>query len=288
MQIDEFINQSELMIREGCGEYVSVNGINIRYRVRGTGPPVVLLHGLGGFLETWWLNMVPLSEQYKVYAIDLPGHGLSDMAKNCYEPNYATEYASAILEALDLKGVALVGHSMGGLISVNLSVGFPEKVRKLVLVDSAGLSYYVPLRFRLISVPFWGRLLIEFAERNFCTTGIRYLFYNKQLSDEVVAFFMKHSDRIWPKQEILDVSRSYLGLRGVRSGLLVMNKLPCITCPTLFIHGAQDKIFPLANVEDSFRLARGAKVEIIEQAGHVPQIEQAAIFNKLVREFLEL
>jgi len=286
MQIDEFVNQAELMIKEGYGEYVSVNGINIRYRVRGSGPPVVLLHGLGGFLEMWWLNVVPLSEKYKVYAIDLPGHGLSDMARNCYKPNYATEYALAILKALDLERVDLVGHSMGGLISINLSVGFPEKVRKLVLVDSAGLSGYVPLRFRLLAIPFWGRLLIELAERNFYKTGIRYLFYNKQISDEVVALFMRNSDRIWSKQEILDLSRNHLGLRGIRSDSLVVNKLPHITCPTLFIHGAQDKIFPLADVENSFRLVCGAKVEIIERAGHIPQIEQATIFNKLVKEFL--
>ena len=203
MQIAEFANQTELMIGGGYGEYISVNGINIRYHVCGSGPPVVLLHGLGGFLEMWSPNVVALSEKYKVYAIDLPGHGLSDMTENCYEPDYATEYAVAILKALGLEVVYLVGHSMGGLMSINLSVRFPDMVGKLVLVDPAGLSNYVPIGFRFLSMPFWGRFLVERTESKFLKAGIRQLFYDKQLSDDFAAWFIKYSDRIRPNQEIL-------------------------------------------------------------------------------------
>lgn len=287
MQMDEFVNRTEAMVRGGYGEYISVNGINIRYRVHGSGYPVVLLHGLGGFLEMWALNVSPLIENYQVYAIDLPGHGLSDMAENCYEPDCATEYAFSIMKALSLGAVYLIGHSLGGLISINLSVRFPDKIRKLVLVDSAGLSNYVPLSFRFLSMPFGGRLVVDRAESRFIKTGIRHLFYNKRLSDEFAAWLIKYSDRIRPNKEILYLSRRHLGLKGIRSESLVVNKLSHITCPTLFIHGDQDKIFPLAHVKDSFKLIPGARVEIIKQAGHVPQIEQAEIFNKLVRAFLD-
>ena len=287
MQIDVFINQIESALQEGYGEYIDVNGISVRYRVSGSGPPVVLMHGLGGFLELWSLNVASLSEDYQVFAIDLPGHGLSDMAENCYEPEYATGYAFEIMKALGLEAFYLIGHSMGGLISINLSARFPEKVRKLVLVDSAGLSNYVPLSFRFLSLPFWGRLLIERTEDRFIKTGIRQMFYNKRLSDEFTAWFIKYSNRIRPDQEILYLSSRHLGLKGMRTESLVVNKLPRIICPTLFIHGDQDKIFPLAYVKDSFRLIPGAKAEIIRQAGHVPQIEQSEAFNKLIRGFLE-
>jgi pimeloyl-ACP methyl ester carboxylesterase len=125
-------------------------------------------------------------------------------------------------------------------------------------------------------MPFWGKFITGLADRKFLKAGIRHLFYDRRLSNEFAAWVMKYSDLIRPNQEILYLSSRHLGLKGIRSGALVLDKLPRIECPTLFIYGAQDKIFPLAH----------AKVEIIERAGHIPQIEQAEVFNKLVREFL--
>jgi len=288
MKIAEIARETERMVKEGHGEYIRVNGINIRYRVRGSGFPVVLLHGLGGFLEMWWLNVVDLSQKYKVYAVDLPGHGLSDKAVNSYDLDSATEYASGIIEALGLKQANLIGHSMGGAISANLAAKSPGLIQRLVLVDSAGLTAYVPLRFRTFAVPFWGRLLIKLAERIFYKTGIRYLFYDKQLADEIVQLFVNSSGAIWPEEEVLmNLSKRNLGLKGIRRESLVTGKLPLIQCPTLFVHGAQDSLVPLKRVSDSFRLVNGAVVRIIEECGHFPQVEQATAFNKILMEFFK-
>lgn len=286
MEIDELIKQTELMIREGYGEYINVKGTRIRYRVRGSGPPVLLLHGLGGFLEMWWLNVESLGLSNTVYAIDLPGHGLSEPAKNCYEPDCATEYVIAIMEALGIERVILVGHSMGGLISINVCTSFPEKITKLVLVDSAGLTDYLPLRFRILALPVFGPLLLEIAERQFYKTGIRNLFYKKELSDQIIDLFMRNSSRIWPKNEILDLSRKHFGIRGIKPGSFVLDKLPRISCPTMFVQGAQDSIFPLEHVKGAFSRLPGARMEVIEKAGHMPQIEQPDIFNRIMSEFL--
>jgi len=286
MEIDELIRQTELIIREGYGEYINVKGTRIRYRVRGSGqPPVLLLHGLGGFLEMWWLNVESLGVKNTVYAIDLPGHGLSEPAKNCYEPDCATEYVIAIMEALAMERVFLVGHSMGGLISVNVCTAFPEKVAKLVLVDAAGLTEYVPLRFRMLALPLLGPLLLDIAERQFYKTGIRNLFYKKELSDQIIGLFMRNASRIWPKNEILDLSRKHFGIRGIRHGSLILDKLPRIACPTMFVHGAQDRIFPLEHVKGAFSRVSDARIEVIDKAGHMPQIEQPDVFNEIISEF---
>ena len=283
MKINEIARETERMVKEGHGEYIRVNGINIRYRVRGSGFPVVLLHGLGGFLEMWWLNVVDLSSKYKVYAVDLPGHGLSDRAANSYDLDSATEYASGVVAALGLKQVNLIGHSMGGAISANLAAKSPGLIQRLVLVNSAGLTAYVPLRFRTFAAPFWGALLMKLAERVFYRTGIRYLFYDKQLANEIVQLFVRSSGVIWPKEAVLNLSKRHLDLKGVRRESLVVAKLPLIQCPTLFVHGAQDPLVPLNRVKDSFRLVNGATVRIIEECGHFPQVEQATAPGPPVR-----
>ena len=139
--------------------------------------------------------------------------------------------------------------------------------------------------YSTILVPLDGSKL---AERVFYRTGIRYLFYDKQLADEIVQLFVTSSGAIWPEEEVLmNLSKSNLGLKGIRRESLVTDKLPLIQCPTLFVHGAQDSLVPLKRVSDSFRLVNGATVRIIEECGHFPQVEQATAFNKIVMEFFK-
>ena len=82
--------------------YVTVNGLSIHYIAGGSGPAVQLIHGIGGFLETWWLNIGPLSKHYQVYAMDLPGHGLSDKPAIDYDINFAIEFATGFEQALGI------------------------------------------------------------------------------------------------------------------------------------------------------------------------------------------
>ena len=103
MDIDEIAREMKETRKQGYGEYITVKGIKIRYFVKGSGSPVMLIHGFGWFLETWGFNIFPLSRRYQVFVIDLPGHGLSDKPWNGYTLALANEcgYCPHIEKALE-------------------------------------------------------------------------------------------------------------------------------------------------------------------------------------------
>ena len=165
-------------------KYITVNGINIRYIVKGNGSPVLLIHGFGEFLEVWWFNIGFLSEHYQIYAMDLPGHGLSDKPAIDYSLFFATEFANDFMQALGIEHASLIGHSMGGLLSLSIAINFPEKVDKLILVDSGGLSKEAPLLYRLCTLPVVGEIVVMPMVKPLLKHGIRNAFYNPDLVTE--------------------------------------------------------------------------------------------------------
>jgi pimeloyl-ACP methyl ester carboxylesterase len=287
MDIDEIISEIEAVRKRGYGEYVTVKGIKIRYLVMGSGPPALLLHGFGGFLETWALNIPPLSKLYQVYAIDLPGHGLSDKPESGYTSAFAIEYAAGIMEALGIKHANLIGHSLGGAISINIALSLPERVSKLVLVNSAGLSRTIPWLYRLSSLPGLGKILVSLAVGPTLERSNKRLFYNSPVLPEgMLDDVLANSSRSGVRGTLLRILQHNVGFRGPRPEAILIDKLPPLRVPTLFIHGAQDKLFPLEHVREAFSMVPNSRVRIFDQCGHCPHIEKIVEFNETVMAFL--
>src|SRR5829696_7802544 len=110
----------------------------IAYQVAGSGPPVVLVHGLSGSSRWWRRNIGALTPHRRVYVVDLIGFGAS-RARHPFALAEAAGYLAQLLDQLELARVSLVGHSMGGLIAAELAADAPERVDRLVLVDPAAL-----------------------------------------------------------------------------------------------------------------------------------------------------
>ncbi|MFC1956981.1 alpha/beta fold hydrolase [Chloroflexota bacterium] len=288
MDIDEIVSQIEEMRKRGYGEYLNVKGLKIRYLVMGSGPQVLLLHGFGGFLETWAFNIPPLSKHYRVYAIDLPGHGLSDKPDNSYSPAFAVASANDILEALGIEQATLIGHSLGGAVSINIALSLPERVSRLVLIDSAGLSRTLPRLYRLSSLPVLGNILMSLSVEPALERSVRRLFHDSPvLSREMIDIILKNASQPGVKETLLRILRQNVGLRGPRPGALLIDRLPQLKMPALFVHGAQDRVFPIEHVRDAFSMAPNSRVKIFDQCGHCPHIEKAPEFNDTVMEFLK-
>lgn len=268
-------------------KYLVVNGLNIRYIVRGSGPPVMLIHGIGEFLEVWWLNVRPLSEHYQVYALDLPGHGLSDKPKIDYSLAFATEFATKFAQALGIERASLVGHSLGGLVAMSIAINFPEKVDKLVLVDSFGLNKDVSLLYRLCCLPLVGELLVEPTIKALIRQGMKRAFYNPDLvSEEMVDKDYQFLKTPGAKQAILNIIRHGASFRGPNPEVIMLDKLHLIKSPTLLIHGTRDKVIPIKYAREAPNLIPNARLKAIKKCGHCPYIEKAAEFNEAVIEFL--
>ena len=165
-------------------KYVTVSGISVRYVMRGTGPSVLLIHGFTEFLEVWWFNIATLSEYFTVYALDLPGHGLSEETRTKYTLGFSTSFVIDFMQTMGIEQASLIGHSSGGPLGLNVAIRFPGKVDKLVLVGSGGFSKETPLRYRLASLPILGDILIRPMPKAAIKLGMKRRFYNPAIITE--------------------------------------------------------------------------------------------------------
>src|SRR5438552_4220560 len=146
----------ELQLRGG-----EVDGLRLHYVVEGRGPAVILVHGLGGFAETWRHNIAPLAGRATVFALDLPGFGASAKPRTRYR---LTDFARALrgfMDGLGLAQASLVGHSLGGAVSVTYALTHPSRVERLALVGAVvpGCGYRPSWIYRLVAVRALGEAL---------------------------------------------------------------------------------------------------------------------------------
>ena len=234
---------------EASIEYLmtDVNGYRAYYLKSGTGPPVVLLHGGASDSRDWLETMKALSHRYTLYAPDLLGFGQNERNSEGY---YLSEFSKFILEFMDTLGLespVLVGHSFGGRISLDIALQHPERVRKLVLADSAGLGK-VSKFGTVILTGFW---------------VIRKLF------------------------RIPQPYPTFLGQDGDDPNWACVEKLPELKTPTLIIWKRHDLYLPLAIARRAAELLPDVRLKVIRGFGHAPHGRTVEDFNKHLREFLD-
>ena len=140
--------------------YIKVGNINTRYWAAGDkGSAVVLVHGLGGFMENWVYNVDALAQQHRVYAMDLLGFGRSDKTPLIRDINVLVKFINDFMEVMNIEKASLIGNSLGGGLVLQFALDYPEKVEKLVLVDNAGMGRDVIIDFKICSLPLLGELL---------------------------------------------------------------------------------------------------------------------------------
>jgi 4,5:9,10-diseco-3-hydroxy-5,9,17-trioxoandrosta-1(10),2-diene-4-oate hydrolase len=267
--------------------YVNIDGISTRYVVEGRGSPVLLIHGFGEFLEVWGYNISPLSGHFTVYALDLPGHGLSEEPRADYTLDYAARFVADFMKTLEIERASLVGHSLGGLLCLKVAIDFPEKVNKLVLVDSAGLSKEAPLIYRLATLPVLGKAILKPTLKTVIKHGMKKGFYNPEIiARDWVDLSYKYLKMPKLKRTLWNLIRNNASIDGLNPELIVTDKLRMIKSPTLIIHGAQDEVIPVEYARLACKLIPNVRCEVIDECGHCPQIEKAAQFNDLVAAFL--
>ena len=256
---------------------VLVEGYRIHYDVMGPkgGPAAVLVHGLGGRAEDWQ-NLAPYLAKagYRVYMPDLPGFGRSDRpAEFSYSVRDQAAVVVALLDALGLKQVDLGGWSMGGWIAQRVAIEHPERVRRLILFDSAGLA----------EVPAWDTRL-------FTPTTPAEL-------DQLVALLIPHPPYIpgFIARDILRISKQQAWvIHRAMATMLTMwtghdgteSMLPRLEMPVLIVWGTEDRIIPLSQGEKIQRLIPQSKLEPIAGCGHLAPAQCASQIGPELVEFV--
>jgi len=257
-------------------ETVEIGGKNIQYLKlgEGEGVPLVLLHGFGGDINIWVFNQEALAEGGRtVYAVDLPGHGGS--TKDVGEGDLASlvRVVEGFMGEMGVEKAHLFGHSMGGAVAASLAVQHPEKVQSLSLIASAGLGEEINGDYI--------EGFIAANRRKEMKNALGLLFatpdlVNRQLVNDVIRFkrldgvdeaLRKLADNLFPNGKQADVP----DLSGVE-------------VPMLVVWGREDKIVPVAHSENA---PTNARVEVLDDTGHMPQMEAAGQTNRLIEEFLD-
>lgn len=260
---------------------VEIFGQKIHYLEAGSAsnPAVILLHGLGGDTSNWALTIPALASKYHVYIPDQVGFGKSDKPITNYRVAMLVEFLDVFCKKLGIQKAALVGNSLGGWTAAAFAIAHPEKVDKLILVDAAG---YTPKR--------WGGPEITkeaLAALNPSTTeDFKRLFslilYNKamvtsQFVEQALTNKLKRGDGYTINSFIESVLRGEDYLDG---------KTQKIKSPTLVLWGKDDGLTPLGMGKAFAEDIPGAQLVVIDQCGHVPQMEKAAEFNAALLKFL--
>ena len=270
-------------------QYVSVGDINTRFRAAGdSDKTVILLHGLGDSLETWIYNLDALAAHFRVYAVDLVGYGRSDKPPADYSGEYFAQFVSAFLETQGIQRCTLVGHSMGGGVSLRFAARFPGKVDKLVLEGSAGFGREISIFLRLATLPPAGEWFFR-PSRKLVTRILKRCVYDPdRITGDLVERVYQMLTLPGAKHAILSTLRTSCNLWGTRREALhpVLDHLSSLPMPTLILWGGQDRVLPLAHARVAERKIPNARLHILDSCGHATHLECPETFNSIVLEFL--
>ncbi len=269
--------------------YVKVGPINTCYWSLGSeGTAVLLLHGLGGCKENWRCNISSLAGSHQVYAVDLVGFGLTDKPLATYSLPYFTQFIHDLMDALNIARASLIGNSLGAGIALNYVLHHPDRVNKLVLVDSGGLGKACHPMLRLMTLPILGELLKRPGRQGARQVG-QLCFHNPQLiAEEDVELHYQRSLLPGAQAALLSTARALIDLGGARDSVVrpIVDGLHTIAAPTLIIWGKEDRVLPVSHAQVAKEHIPNAQILVFEQCGHTPQMECPDKFNAAVLGFL--
>jgi pimeloyl-ACP methyl ester carboxylesterase len=270
--------------------YVQLGQINTRYWAEGDrGSAVLLLHGVGSFIERWLPSFDTLATQHRVYALDSLGHGRTDKPLSAsYNWENGAQFVKDFMTTLKIERVSLVGHSMGGGIALHFALKFAAAVEKLVLVSCAGLGKETPPAFRLASAPVLGEILTR-PSRERSARDLKSLVYDQAvLTDESVEVQYQMAALPGAQQVLLKMLRWAFSPFGTHKRYCdsILRGLASIRNPSLIIWGRQDRYISVSHAQVAARGLPNASVQILDNCGHLPMLEKTQHFNALLLDFL--
>jgi 2-hydroxymuconate-semialdehyde hydrolase len=264
------------------GKVVHAGGVQTNYHEAGQGEPVILIHGSGPGVSAWsnWRLAIPyLAERLHVFAYDQLGFGYSELPpEHAYGLERWTTHLFSFMDAVGVEQAHFIGNSMGASVALAAAVTHPDRVRKLILMGPMGVRF--PISAGLDAV--WGytpsvenmkHLIDLFAyDRKLVTDALAEQRYHASVRPGMQEAFSRMF--LSPRQNSVDALAAY------------EDRLGTIEAQTLIFHGREDKIIPLVSSEKLLHILPDVQLHIFSHCGHWTQLEHAATFNRLARDFL--
>lgn len=264
--------------------YVTSGDARIYYEVRGEGPPLVLVEGLGYASWMWIMQVEDLSRDHKLIIYDNRGVGKSDKPNYPYNMDLFADDLKAVMDAVGVEKAHILGVSMGGMIAQWFALKYPGRVKSLILVSTHhGGKDIEPIPPETLNAMFGPPPSHLKTEREILAYKMRYAFSpgwpeaNRELFEKLIDLRLREPQ---PPE-------AYMNQASAAVTFDASGRLHEITAPTLIIHGDQDRVVPVGNAFKLHEKIPNSKLVIFKGAGHLLIIERAEEFNNMVREFVK-
>jgi pimeloyl-ACP methyl ester carboxylesterase len=268
---------------------IQINGHTIFYTVKGVGRPLVLIHGYGAGIWVWEKQFEALSSLYRVYALDLIGHGFSDRPKILYSPETYIHCLKDFMDGVGIEKATLIGNSMGGGVAWAMAILFPERVDRLILIDCVPPDVLTQVKnesFRMLAaikhIPLLPYLVMAVRDKSSIRKILLECVSDTKLITPGVVNRQYRLSRIKGTTWAL-----YSTFQHAGEALKLEDRFSLIRKPTLFIWGEKDLIFPPHVGEKLHHAIAGSKFRRIEKSGHIPMWETPDEVNQAILDFLQ-
>ncbi|MGI8505913.1 MAG: alpha/beta fold hydrolase [Solirubrobacteraceae bacterium] len=271
---------------------VSLHGQRVNFTIAGQGPPVVLIHGVAGRAAQWDQILPFLAPTHTVIAPDLLGHGESAKPRGDYSLGSHASGIRDLLVGLNIERASVVGHSLGGGIAMQFAYQFPERCERLVLVSSGGLGEDVHPLLRAATLPGSEFVLPLIAHPRVV---------------EAASFLPRTLGRMGlrTRPDLTEMARGYQSLANAEARSAFIHTLRAVIDPTgqrvnasdrlylsskmpsLIIWGRRDRIIPVQHAQPAHEGMPGSRLELFDEAGHFPHLDDPARFARTLADFLQ-
>jgi len=276
----------------GASDFIDLpSGARAHYRIQGNdaGPKVLLLHGSNASLHTWEGWIEALEDNYFIVTVDLPGHGLTGATPaDDYTYTGMVNFLKEFTDAIAFERFTLGGNSMGGGITLQYALTYPEQLEALVLVDAAGIDVPAsaahkvdfPLAFQLAGRWYTDWIFTNITPRSIVAEGLKKSLTNQDIADDKIIDLYWELARHPGNRRA--TSKRFAWYRESKQSLAIDS----IEKPTLIIWGEDDKLIPVEVGHEMHHRIKGSQLEVFKNMGHIPMEEAPAETVVTVQDFL--
>ena len=270
---------------------IELYGRRVVYRVAGSGPPVVLIHGMLNSSGHWQAVAESLAADHTVVAPDLIGHGDSAAPRGDYSLGAHAASIRDLLAAIGIDRASIVGHSLGGGVAMQFFYQFPQRVERLVLISSGGLGREVSPLLRTAALPGMSALLTLTIHPRLLAGlragggALRERGYGAGVYLQAIARALRPLENADARHAFLQTLRAVIDMHGQRvSATDRLNLLEAI--PTLIVWGERDRTIPIEHGRLAHRAIPHSRFETLPDAAHFPHLEDPEGLSRVLGEFL--
>jgi len=275
-------------------QYRTVHGYRRAFRIAGSGPAILLIHGIGDNSTTWSSVQSTLAQRFTVIAPDLLGHGKSDKPRADYSVAAYANGMRDLLSVLDIDRVTVVGHSLGGGVAMQFAYQFPQLVDRLILVGAGGVTKDVNFALRIASLPM-GSEALALLRLPMVLPAVQAVGWVAALAIGRTGMGRDLPEMLRILRDLPEPTASSAFARTLRAvvdwrGQVVTMLDRCYlteSVPVQLIWGSHDSVIPVSHAHLAHSAMPGSQLEIFDGSGHFPFHDDPDRFVEVVERFID-